>query len=69
MKAKIIMENGVVAELRIKPIRGRKQLQEPHLSNFEKLVTLYADEIVQKWIDFFVLGKQIKPEKITRRIK
>jgi hypothetical protein len=69
MKAEIIVENGVVVEIRIKPIRGRKPLQQPHLSDFEKLVTRYADEIVQKWVDFFVLGKQIKPEKITRRIK
>jgi hypothetical protein len=27
------------------------------------------DDIVAKWIDFFVLHKPIKPERITRRLK
>lgn len=28
-----------------------------------------ADDIVAKWIDFFVLHKPITPERITRRLK
>lgn len=69
MKAEITVDKGKVVEIRIKAVRGRKPLQQPYLSDFEKVVTQYADEIVQKWIDFFVLGKQIKLKKIKRRIK
>jgi hypothetical protein len=36
---------------------------------FEEVVTARADDIVSKWIDFFVLHKQIRPENITRRLK
>ncbi len=28
-----------------------------------------ADEIVAKWIDYFVMHKSVKPERITRRLK
>jgi len=37
IKAEIIMENEMMVEIRIKPICGRKLLQRPHLSGFEKL--------------------------------
>ena len=33
------------------------------------LVGARAQDIVQKWIDFFVLHKSIRPERITRRLK
>jgi hypothetical protein len=36
---------------------------------FEEIVSARAEEIVTKWIDFFVLNKSIKPERITRRLK
>jgi len=69
VKAEIIVERGKVIEIRIKTIRGKKTLPQAQLADFRKLVTHHADEIVQKWIDFFVLGKQIKPKTINRRIK
>jgi hypothetical protein len=39
------------------------------LDSAEEIVSARADEIVTKWIDFFVLHKSIKPERITRRLK
>lgn len=69
MRAEIIVENGQVVEIRIRAIRGRRPLQQPHLLNFETLVLTYADEIVQKWIDFFVLGKPLRCITIKQRIK
>ena len=35
---------------------------------FQELVSVRANDIVQKWIDFFVLHKSIKPERITGKI-
>jgi UDP-glucuronate decarboxylase len=37
--------------------------------NDGRVVSNKADEIVSKWIDFFVLHKSIKPERITKRLK
>jgi hypothetical protein len=48
---------------------GRGPLDANEMRFFEEIVTARADEIVAKWIDFFVLHKPIKPERITRRLK
>jgi len=40
-----------------------------NLRDFKEFVDTYADEIVKKWIDYFVLHKQISCENISRRIK
>jgi hypothetical protein len=69
-KAELIVDdNNDVVEIRFKPVRGKKSLQQPHHSNFKKLLAYKADEIVQKWNGFFVHGKQIKLQRITRRLK
>ena len=39
------------------------------MRNFEELVMARASDIVGKWIDFFVLHKPVKSERITRRLK
>jgi hypothetical protein len=44
-------------------------LENTDLKDFKKFVTHYAEEIVQKWIDFFVLNKPVYPEKINKKVK
>jgi len=39
------------------------------MRHFEELVSARASDIVSKWIDFFVLHKPVKSERITRRLK
>lgn len=68
-RAEIMMVNGVVGEIRYTQVAGRGPLEPNEMRFFEELVTARAYEIVQKWIDFFVLHKSIKPERITRRLK
>ena len=48
---------------------GREPLRPHEMQYFQEIVGVRADEIVQKWIDFFVLQKSIKAERITRRLK
>jgi len=36
---------------------------------FREVVSARAHEIVEKWIDFFVLHKTLKAERIHRRLK
>ena len=50
-------------------VKGRRPLDEAHGESFKALVKAYADDIIQKWVDYFVLHKSIRSEKITRRIK
>lgn len=68
-KAELIVENGRVVEINYSPVKGRKPLTKSEMNNFQTLTEHYADEIVQKWIDYFVLHRPIEPQKITQRIK
>ena len=67
-RAELILENGQVVEVIYSAVRGRRPLNTSELRDFPTLVDHYADEIVQKWIDDFVLHKPIEPKKITQRI-
>lgn len=68
-KAEFIIDNGQIVEIRYSRVRGRKPLDEHQFNNFKTLVEHYAEEIVQKWIDYFVLHRPISAEKITQRIR
>lgn len=65
----IIVLNGVVSEIRYSAVAGRAPLGTNEMRHFEEIVSARADDIITKWIDFFVLHKSITPERITRRLK
>ncbi|HEY2412994.1 MAG TPA: DUF4160 domain-containing protein [Pirellulaceae bacterium] len=67
-KAEFIIENGQVVRIVYSAVRGRRPLVSSDLKHFQELVEHYADEIVQKWIDYFVLHKPIEPQTITQRL-
>ncbi len=67
-KAEIIFENGKFKEIVIKEVQGKMPLDVQNLKKFKKIVELYRDDIVRKWIDFFVYNIEISPEKITKKI-
>ena len=68
-RAELVLLNGLVTEIRYGEVAGRAPLGPSEMRYFEEIVSARADEIVSKWIDFFVLHKPIKPERITRRLK
>jgi hypothetical protein len=68
-KAEIIIDDGQIVEIRYSSVRGRKPLDSNQSKNFKTLVEHYAEEIVQKWIDYFVLHRPISAEKITHKIQ
>ncbi|MFI4941294.1 MAG: DUF4160 domain-containing protein [Burkholderiales bacterium] len=68
-RAEIIVLNGVVSEIRFGAVAGRAPLETNELRHFEEIVENRANDIIAKWIDFFVLHKPITPERITRRLK
>lgn len=68
-RAEIIVINGVVSEIRYNTVAGRAPLDINKMRFFEEVISARADDIIAKWIDFFVLHKPIKPERITRRLK
>lgn len=67
-KAEIIYENGKFVEVKIKTVAGKESLDPHNLKKFKKLVEYYRDDIIRKWVDFFVFNKEIVAEKITKKI-
>ena len=67
-RAELIVRDGEVIDIRLTDVKGRRPLDAAHRSDFKKVVERYADEIVRKWVDFFVMHKPVKPERITRRL-
>lgn len=67
-KAEIIFENGKFVEVRISDVMGKEPLDNQNVKKFKKLVEFYRDDIVRKWVDFFVYNKAIESEIITKKI-
>lgn len=68
-KAEIIVDNGVIVEIRYLNVRGRRPLPNKQMDDFKVVVEYYAEDIIKKWIDYFVLHKPVSLEVITRRIR
>jgi hypothetical protein len=67
-KAEIIFEDGKFVGIKILEVTGKKPLDSQSLKKFKKLVEIYRDDIVRKWIDFFVYNVPIQSETITKKI-
>jgi hypothetical protein len=67
-KAEIIFEDGKFVEIRIRSVSGKKPLDKTNEKKFKKLVELYRDDIVRKWIDFFIYNVEVNCEKITTKL-
>ena len=69
LKAEIIVVNGKVKTIRFIKVGNVPPLHGAQLKDFKALVRVRAEDIVLKWIDFFVFKKQFKMERITKRVK
>ena len=58
--------DGEVTEIRWTDAFGHPPLTHREMVYFKELVRARSDDIVAKWIDFFVLNKSIKPEQIHK---
>jgi hypothetical protein len=50
-------------------VKGKRPLNSQELRDFQVVTEHYANEIVQKWIDYFILHKAIDARTIQRRIR
>lgn len=67
-KAEIIFENGEFKEVRLLSVNGKLPLDAKNRKRLIKFVTHYREEIIQKWLAFFVYNKEISCEIITQKI-
>ena len=68
-KAEFIIVDGNVINILYTSVRGKKPLARTQMKDFQVVVEQFRDEIVQKWIDYFILHKQVAVQKITWRIQ
>lgn len=66
-KAEIHLFNGRITRIIIKD-KG-SGLEPNKRKEFEEFVHVYAGEIVEKWVDYFVKKKSIAPKIITQKVK
>jgi hypothetical protein len=67
-KIEFEMENGKISNIIFKKIRGKKPVPVAKLTDAKLFVEKYGENIIKKWIDFYVLKKKIKNEIITKKI-
>jgi len=67
-KAEIIYKDGKFKEVILSDVNGKEPLDLQNLKKFKKLVEAYREDIVRKWIDFFVYNVPVNCEKIDKII-
>lgn len=65
----IIMDNGEVKDINVRQKQGVPSLNTKDLKVAEKFVRVYADKIVDKWVNFFVKKKRVVCTNIKDRLK
>jgi hypothetical protein len=68
-RAEIIMKEGKVLRIAFFDVKGKPTLASGKMKDFQVLVKAKVNDIVRRWVDFFVLKKHNKPELITRKLK
>lgn len=64
-----VLKNGKVLRIVFSNMKGRPPLAAAKMKDFQILVRVKADDIVRRWVDFFVLKKHNNPEIIDRKLK
>lgn len=65
----IIMENGEVKEIRVREKHGVPPLSSKDLKIAKEFVRVYANRIVDKWVNFFIKKKRVVCTNVTKKLK
>ncbi|MBQ9475944.1 MAG: DUF4160 domain-containing protein [Bacteroidales bacterium] len=65
----LILMNGELVDIRRRPERGYEPLDEKDARAAEEFIRSYYRNIVEKWMNFFVLKKKVRCTQITKRVK
>lgn len=64
----LILEKGQLIEIRQRNKKGVDPLNGKDLDTAKKFVEKYADNIITKWINFFILKKDIRKTTIKTKL-
>ena len=51
-KIEIIVKEGIVSSVKLQKVAGKKPLPAVQAKHFKKLATVFADDIVQSWVNY-----------------
>ena len=60
---------GELAEARQRHAQGYEPLSEKDAKEAENFVRAYYKNIIEKWMNFFVLKKKVRCTQITKKVK
>jgi hypothetical protein len=69
VKQSFLIENGRIVKIVIKSVKGVSPLKGSKLKNFEDFIKEYRDMIIDKWIDYFVLHKEVDFERYRKEVE
>ncbi len=58
----------VISRSRISNVKGKQPLDNKNEKKFRSVVEYYREDIVTKWIAFFVYNKEVQSEIITKKL-
>ena len=65
----LILMGGELVEIRRRFAQGYEPLPEKDTSVAEAFIRAYYKNIVEKWMNFFVLKKKVRCTQITKKVK
>jgi hypothetical protein len=67
-KAEFYIIDGEITEIKIKEVKGKMPLKGVKLNDFKKFLENYSQQIVAKWVDYFIYHKNVVCEKVEKRL-
>lgn len=64
-----MLNDGELADIRTREAKGKKGLNSKEQEEARIFINKYHKGIVEKWINFFVLHKEVKMTSIKSKIK
>lgn len=68
-RAEMVIVEGEITEINYSSAQGKAPLSTSEMMYFKEIVNAKSNEIVQRWVDYFVLHKSFNSEQIQRRLK
>jgi hypothetical protein len=63
----LIMENSILIEIRVRTdIKPPLKLEE--INSAKAFISVYYPQIIKKWFEFYICGKELKPVTIRKKI-
>lgn len=64
----MIISDGTLVEIRQRARKGVDPLSAKDVKTAEQFIQTYANNIIRKWINFFVLKQQVRSTIIKKKI-